>query len=214
MPTASPCCGTASCDHRRDAPFDRDKHRAARWSAATCRRRSTASAADQRAAARPARVLSVQNLRMGNVVKNNSLSVFAGQITGVFGLIGSGRTETFKIVAGISKRDFMHGGEMLLDGRPVRYRVPATAVQRRHRLRHRGPQDRRLLRDHVDRRQYLPRACWPRPRGQRYRLPVARCERAGRAMEQAAQHHAPSTRTPRSSSCRAATSRRWSSPSR
>lgn len=75
------------------------------------------------------RVLSVQNLRMASMVKNNSLSVFAGQITGVFGLVGSGRTETFKVVAGLIKRDFMHGGEVLLHGRPVRYFVPAPAVR-------------------------------------------------------------------------------------
>ena len=80
---------------------------------------------------RPAgkRVLSVQNLRMAPMVKNNSLSAFAGQITGVFGLVGSGRTETFKVVAGVSKRDFMHGGDVLLNGRPVRYVVPASAVR-------------------------------------------------------------------------------------
>jgi ABC-type sugar transport system ATPase subunit len=71
----------------------------------------------------------VQNLRMAAMVKNNSLSVFAGQITGVFGLVGSGRTETFKVVAGVAKRDFMHGGEVLLNGRPVRYFVPASAVR-------------------------------------------------------------------------------------
>ena len=75
------------------------------------------------------RVLSVQNLRMAAMVKNNSLSVFAGQITGVFGLVGSGRTETFKVVAGVIKRDFMHGGEVLLNGRSVRYFVPASAVR-------------------------------------------------------------------------------------
>lgn len=75
------------------------------------------------------RVLSVQNLRMASMVKNNSLSVFAGQITGVFGLVGSGRTETFKVVAGVIKRDFMHGGEVLLNDRPVRYAVPASAVR-------------------------------------------------------------------------------------
>ena len=63
------------------------------------------------------------------MVKNNSLSVFAGQITGVFGLVGAGRTETFKVVAGILKRDFFHGGEVLLHDRPVRYRVPAPAVR-------------------------------------------------------------------------------------
>jgi len=80
---------------------------------------------------RPAgeRVLTVQNLKMAPMVKNNSLSVFAGQITGVFGLVGAGRTETFKIVSGVLKRDFFHGGEILLHDKPVRYRVPAPAVQ-------------------------------------------------------------------------------------
>jgi simple sugar transport system ATP-binding protein len=75
------------------------------------------------------RVLSVQNLRMASIVKNTSLSVFAGQITGVFGLVGAGRTETFKVVSGVMKRDFFHGGEVYLHGRPVRYRVPAPAVR-------------------------------------------------------------------------------------
>ena len=62
-------------------------------------------------------------------VSNNSLSVFAGQITGVFGLVGAGGTETFKIVSGVMKRDFFHGGEVLLNDKPVRYRVPAPAVK-------------------------------------------------------------------------------------
>ena len=75
------------------------------------------------------RVLAVQNLKMAPMVRNNSLSVFAGQITGVFGLVGAGPTETFKIVAGVMKRDFFHGGEVLLNEKPVRYRVPAPAVQ-------------------------------------------------------------------------------------
>lgn len=74
-------------------------------------------------------VLSVRNLRMANMVKNNSLSVFAGQITGVFGLVGAGRTETFKVVAGLIKRDFFHGGEIMLRGKPVRYRVARKAVR-------------------------------------------------------------------------------------
>ena len=79
---------------------------------------------------RPAgrRVLSVQNLRMGTMVRNTSFSVFAGQITGVFGLVGSGRTETFKVVAGVMKRDYLHGGQVLFNDKPVRYRVPAPAI--------------------------------------------------------------------------------------
>src|SRR5262245_46471117 len=74
-------------------------------------------------------LLSVRNLRMSSVVKNNSLSVFAGQVTGVFGLVGAGRSETFKVVAGLIKRDFFHGGEVLLRGKPVRYRVGRQAVR-------------------------------------------------------------------------------------
>lgn len=85
----------------------------------------------RKTAVRPAgkRVLSVQNLRVGNMVKNNSLSVFAGQITGIFGLVGSGRTETFKVVAGVIKRDYSHGGEVFLNGKAVRYRVPAQSIR-------------------------------------------------------------------------------------
>jgi ABC-type sugar transport system ATPase subunit len=80
---------------------------------------------------RPAgeKVLSVQNLSMGNVVRNTSFSVFAGQITCVFGLIGSGRTEAAKVIAGVLKRDLFHGGQVRLNGRPVRYRVPRPAVR-------------------------------------------------------------------------------------
>jgi len=75
------------------------------------------------------KVLSVQNLSMGAMVRNTSFSAFAGQITGVFGLIGSGRTEAAKVVAGVMKRDLFHGGQVKLDGRPVRYRVPRPAVR-------------------------------------------------------------------------------------
>jgi simple sugar transport system ATP-binding protein len=75
------------------------------------------------------KVLSVQNLSMGNVVRNTSFSIFAGQLTCVFGLIGSGRTEAAKVVAGVLKRDLFHGGQVRLNGRPVRYRVPRPAVR-------------------------------------------------------------------------------------
>ncbi|MDR5653302.1 sugar ABC transporter ATP-binding protein [Ruixingdingia sedimenti] len=74
-------------------------------------------------------VLSVENLSMGKAVRNTSFTVARGQITGIFGLIGSGRTETAKVIAGILKRDFFYGGEILLEGRPIRYRVPRQAVR-------------------------------------------------------------------------------------
>ncbi len=75
------------------------------------------------------RMLSVQNLSRGSIVKNTSFSVYAGQITGMFGLIGSGRTETAKIIAGVDKRNFFNGGEVRLRERSVRYRVPRQAVR-------------------------------------------------------------------------------------
>ncbi|HZG30610.1 MAG TPA: sugar ABC transporter ATP-binding protein [Ensifer sp.] len=75
------------------------------------------------------RTLSVENISMGVAVRNASFSVFSGQVTGVFGLIGSGRTEMMKVVAGIYKRDLFHGGNVMLEGRPIRYRVPGPAVE-------------------------------------------------------------------------------------
>ena len=100
---------------------------------------------------------------MSMIVRNNSFSVFEGQITGVFGLIGSGRTETFKVVAGIYKRDFLGGGTSSSTAGRC-----ATSAARggdgRHRLCHRGPQERRLLRDDVGRREPVFRPARGRPR--------------------------------------------------
>ena len=110
-----------------------------------------------------ARVLTVQNLQMAPMVKNNSLSVFAGQITGVFGLVGAGRTETFKVVAGVLKRDFFHGGEVLLHDKPVRYRVPAPAV--RDGIAY-VTEDRKVegfFETMSVAAQHLSRTCWPSP---------------------------------------------------
>ncbi|NYT86927.1 sugar ABC transporter ATP-binding protein [Pollutimonas harenae] len=107
------------------ANFDRD-----RIVRAMVGRDLTSTLYGQKTTLRPAgkRVLSVQNLRMGTMVRNTSFSVFAGQITGVFGLIGSGRTETFKVVAGVLKRDYTHGGKVVFKDQAVRYRVPVPAM--------------------------------------------------------------------------------------
>jgi len=77
---------------------------------------------------RGAKVLALENVIMGEIVKNMTFSVYAGEITCMAGLIGSGRTEVMKIVAGALKRNLLRGGSIYLDGRPVRYRVPAQAV--------------------------------------------------------------------------------------
>ena len=74
------------------------------------------------------KVLSVENVRAGSMVRNMSFSVYAGEITGISGLIGSGRTEIAKVIAGVTKRDILHGGMIYLNEKPVRYRIPAQAV--------------------------------------------------------------------------------------
>lgn len=74
------------------------------------------------------KVLELENVSMGSVVQNTSFSAFSGQITGLFGLVGAGRSETLQIVAGVLKRDMFHGGKIRLDGRSIRYRVPRQAV--------------------------------------------------------------------------------------
>ena len=74
-------------------------------------------------------VLRVQNVISGTMVKNMSFSVYAGEVLGIAGLVGSGRTEIAQVIAGARKRNFLQGGMIYLDGRPVRYRVPAQAVR-------------------------------------------------------------------------------------
>ena len=84
-------------------------------------------------ASRPAhhrqdKVLTVENVTMGMVVKNMSFSVYAGEVVGIAGLIGSGRTEIAKIIFGALKRNLVTGGTIRLRGRPIRYRVPRQAI--------------------------------------------------------------------------------------
>ena len=88
---------------------------------------SSAQHPPTRAARSAVPVLRVENIRMGSMVNNMSFSVFPGEITGIAGLIGSGRSEVAKVIMGHTKRNF-GGGRIWLDGREVRYRIPAHAV--------------------------------------------------------------------------------------
>ncbi|MBN9887147.1 sugar ABC transporter ATP-binding protein [Pelagibaca abyssi] len=75
------------------------------------------------------RVLTVENVTMGSVVKNMSFSAYAGEVVGMAGLVGAGRTEVAQIICGARKRNFLRGGLILLNGKPIRYRVPRQAVR-------------------------------------------------------------------------------------
>jgi len=77
---------------------------------------------------RTEKVLVVENVTMGAAVKNMSFSVYAGEVVGIAGLIGSGRTEIAKVIYGALKRNLINGGRIYLRGKPVRYRVPKQAI--------------------------------------------------------------------------------------
>ncbi|WP_185995945.1 sugar ABC transporter ATP-binding protein [Nocardioides campestrisoli] len=89
----------------------------------TVRRGGVRQAAERR------KVLSVENLNMGAVVKNMSFSAYSGEVLGIAGLVGAGRTETARIIAGAAKRSRINGGRIYLNGRPVRYSVPRQAAK-------------------------------------------------------------------------------------
>lgn len=74
------------------------------------------------------KMLTVENVTMGNMVKNMSFSAYEGEIAVLAGLVGSGRTEIAKIIVGAYKRNLFHGGRIFLDGKAIRYRVPKQAV--------------------------------------------------------------------------------------
>jgi ribose transport system ATP-binding protein len=75
----------------------------------------------------PAAVLSVRGLRWSPRQKEGvSLEVRAGEVVGMAGLIGAGRTELAETVFGVRPR---LGGEILLGGRPVTIRTPRDAIR-------------------------------------------------------------------------------------
>jgi len=79
-------------------------------------------------AAKPAReVLRVTQLRSEPRVKSASLSVHAGEIVCIAGLIGAGRTELCEALFGVRRRD---SGEVILDGAPLTGRNPSDSVRR------------------------------------------------------------------------------------
>lgn len=74
------------------------------------------------------KVLTVENVTMGTAVKNMSFTLYAGEIVGMAGLIGSGRTEIARVIAGALKRNLINGGKIYLRGKPIRYRTPRQAI--------------------------------------------------------------------------------------
>src|ERR1700736_4501542 len=69
--------------------------------------------------------LDVQNLS-GKGFRNVSFHVKRGEILGVAGLMGAGRTELIEAVFGVTRS---HGGSVHIDGRAVKITSPADAIR-------------------------------------------------------------------------------------
>jgi ribose transport system ATP-binding protein len=70
-------------------------------------------------------LLEVKNLSFGNMVKQACLQVREGEILGIAGLMGSGRTELAKTIFGEYKHS---SGEIYVEGKKVRINCPKDAI--------------------------------------------------------------------------------------
>lgn len=71
-------------------------------------------------------VMKLENISSGKTVKNVSFEVRRGEVLGITGLVGAGRTEAMRAVFGADPLD---GGRVILNGRQVRFKTPESAVK-------------------------------------------------------------------------------------
>jgi ribose transport system ATP-binding protein len=71
-------------------------------------------------------VLEVHGLARGKAVKDVSFELHEREVLGFAGLVGSGRTETARMIFGADRPE---SGQIILDGRPIRMRQPSDAAK-------------------------------------------------------------------------------------
>jgi len=71
-------------------------------------------------------LLEVHNFRLPNSSIKNSFKLFRGEVLGLAGLIGSGRTELVRAIFGADPHD---EGEIILEGQPVKIKSPKQAIE-------------------------------------------------------------------------------------
>jgi len=79
------------------------------------------------AALRTEPILEARAIGRRGALESASLSVSPGEAVGLAGLLGSGRTETARLLFGIDRAD---RGTIIMAGRPVRLRSPRGAIRR------------------------------------------------------------------------------------
>ena len=71
-------------------------------------------------------IFRIENMSRTGFFKEVSLDVKAGEIVGLTGLVGAGRTETIEAVCGITKPD---SGKVYLEGKQIEIKKPADAME-------------------------------------------------------------------------------------
>ncbi len=71
-------------------------------------------------------LVSASGLRAGTKVKDVNLEVRAGEIVGLAGLLGSGRTEVARTIFGADQAD---AGTIKMEGKPVQFHEPIDAIE-------------------------------------------------------------------------------------
>lgn len=71
------------------------------------------------------KILEVKNLNAGHLVKDINIDLYEGEIVGIAGLMGAGRTETTRAIFGVDPKD---SGEVILDGKSVKINKPMDAI--------------------------------------------------------------------------------------
>ena len=72
------------------------------------------------------KIFEVRHLNAGRMVRDVNLELYEGEIVGIAGLMGAGRTETTRAIFGIDPKD---GGEIVLDGQTITIKKPIDAIK-------------------------------------------------------------------------------------
>lgn len=72
------------------------------------------------------KIFEVRNLNAGRLVRDINFEIYEGEIVGVAGLMGAGRTETTRAIFGVDPKET---GEIFLDGKPLNINKPADAIK-------------------------------------------------------------------------------------
>ena len=72
------------------------------------------------------KILEVKNLNAGHMVRNINFDLYEGEIVGIAGLMGAGRTETTRAIFGVDAKE---SGEIYLEGKEVKIGKPMDAIK-------------------------------------------------------------------------------------